>query len=595
MKKTKTFLLLANIILGFAIYLSWDSNQSKSYSLSDSLVSVLANMDSIEFLAQEANNSLKLNRKENSWAVVDPYNWPANTLTLSNFQTKLVHFEYTPLHEIENLQGRGEILEDYGINQNSKKISISGNNHNINFWIGSKTRDGGSVYCLVLDSKVQRKTIFKIDEEIDKLSNIKFLDWTVRNFIKTPLYAIEKLSISFSRENNQTNTTSLIRNNQDWSFTIPFQGNADPEKVMLQLNSLLSANITSFNSSNDYLNNIPKKNWTTELVITGFDQTESFQFAPRLNSEEGKVIGKSSNHETTFILDADFMNNLNDWSTKLRSRTIFDLSPQEVDLFEISQGKKTVQFTKSENNRWQVTESNMTNSYTMLADNEEISSFFRVLNSSSVEQFLAAPIGEGDAIKFKMDDPIFRVTVSDQNLNRNIFLFNRTTNENKLWTIMDTNQSLICLVKQDFGNLLKINPLKFKSKVLLSDDYSVQQILLSENEHNKTIELNKGLESSSFRILSTMQAHSFISNNFLEDGTWVEGDWVPWKYQLSYRNESNSNWVRFKLSERKGATTWYGGDPVSELVFNLPIAIIEEISQLVSLSKNDKSLQKKKL
>ena len=160
---------------------------------------------------------------------------------------------------------------------------------------------------------------------------------------------------------------------------------------------------------------------------------------------------------------------------------------------------------------------------------------------------------------------------------------------------MDINQSLICLVKQDFGNLLKINPLKFKSKVLLPDDYSIKQILLSENEHNKTIELNKGLENSSFRILSSIQAHSFISNNFLKDGTWVEGDWVPWKYQLSYRDDSNSSRVRFKLSERKGATTWYGGDPVSELVFNLPISIIEEIAQLVSSSANDKNLEKKKL
>ena len=43
----------------------------------------------------------------------------------------------------------------------------------------------------------------KINNEILKFIDIKILDWTDRNLVKTPLYAIEKISVKFQGENNQ--------------------------------------------------------------------------------------------------------------------------------------------------------------------------------------------------------------------------------------------------------------------------------------------------------------------------------------------------------------------------------------------------------
>ena len=81
MKKTKTFLILANIVVALGIYLSWESNNETSYSLSDSLLPVLSNMDEIEWIGSESNNSIKIRKDADAWKLIKPYVWSANTQT----------------------------------------------------------------------------------------------------------------------------------------------------------------------------------------------------------------------------------------------------------------------------------------------------------------------------------------------------------------------------------------------------------------------------------------------------------------------------------------------------------------------------------
>ena len=44
--------------------------------------------------------------------------------------------------------------------------------------------------------------------------------------------------------------------------------------------------------------------------------------------------------------------------------------------------------------------------------------------------------------------------------------------------------------------------------------------------------------------------------------------------------------IKFHLSERKGATTWYGGDRLNGLIFNLPLNLIDEINTATTESGN---------
>ena len=80
------------------------------------------------------------------------------------------------------------------------------------------------------------------------------------------------------------------------------------------------------------------------------------------------------------------------------------------------------------------------------------------------------------------------------------------------------------------------------------------------------------------------KADSFIELSYNDEGVWVEGDWLPWKYSVEFQNnaENSVNSILFNLTDRYGATKWFAGSPELGLVCNLPISVIDELSKGLS-------------
>ena len=90
---------------------------------------------------------------------------------------------------------------------------------------------------------------------------------------------------------------------------------------------------------------------------------------------------------------------------------------------------------------------------------------------------------------------------------------------------------------------------------------------------------------NSFQNLLKVKADKFINDSYSEDGSWINGDWVPWKYQLSFMtNDSRKDYKKhiISFSERKGANTWDAGCSKTQTVFNIPLAYIDEMERITS-------------
>jgi len=578
MKKGKILLIIANVVVGFAIYLSLKDREKKEMSFEEILISTLSNLKSLEIHPDNFSKTIKIEKKSNNWSVVEPFVWNSNNLALSNFQTKLSHLSATKLYEISELRKKGEIIEDYGITENSPSIKIADSSSHIELKFGSSTRNKNNLYSLIHISRLNKKFIFKLDSDISTFFKTQVIDWTENSFIKTPLYAIDNLSISFENKDGLKNTTSLEKQEEEWHFTQPFLGKADTERVLLLLNSLISANIIDYENESNDLNSSSKK-WRAELSVSGFNRTENFVFQ---ENKDGKIWGQSNGTETKFILDQSFLSQLNDWSTRLRSRTIFDFSLQRINELEISQENKKVKISKTENNSWVVGETNGSEMEFMVADENEIQTFFREINSATIEQFLSIRMEENSSIEDDGGSTIFTVNTIDNDSNFDTYLFSRTTDEDKIWTVNVKDRSLLCLVERDFNSLLGISALDFRSKNILPENYKFTELRLSKIDSNESRTIKLENDTQPYNILSNFMAESFISKEFIDDGVWIAGDWIPWNYQLSFTtgDTNNTQTYDFKLSERKGATTWYGGDQSTNLIFNLPINIIDDLDEL---------------
>ena len=580
MSKIRISLIIANIILGFAIYLSFKGENKQRENFNEILISTLSNLDSVRLESGNASKVIKLTKVSANWMITEPYEWQINKLALSNFQTKLAHFNTKKLYELSELRNKGEILEDYGVHEFSPRIKVSHSENFIEFIIGDITRDEKSCYSLIHLSQLNKKFIYKIDKEIINFSQTKPRDWTEGSFIKTPLYAIDNVSITFGNETNLSSHVNLTKKEQKWFFTKPFNGESDTEKVLLQLNSLISANVVKFEKE-EWIQNSESTNWKAKLEISGFNQTEIVNF--NLNADE-TITGKTQSIGTRFILEKDFFSLLNDWSTKLRSRTIFQFSSSNLQNLEVIHEDRTILISKNSDQNWKISESNSSGETVMDADQDKIQSFFREINSATVDQFLATSIDLKLKEEFKIEDPIYRINYMNSDSSSNSFYFTRTRDTEQMWTVIDQNQSVICLIEKDFNKLLDIKPLTFRHKSLLPKDFNTSNIIISNNDSNSSLTFDLPRISKETQSLLNFSAETFIDSTFLKDGTWVGGDWIPWKYNLSFSNSdmNNSQRLDFQLSERKGATIWYGGDPNSKLIFKLPINTIDEIQKAAS-------------
>ena len=89
MSKIKIFLIIANIFVGFAIYLSFRGENQNNEDFNEILISTLSNIDSVSLDSANASKVIKLSKISSEWMITEPYEWHANKLALSNFQTKL--------------------------------------------------------------------------------------------------------------------------------------------------------------------------------------------------------------------------------------------------------------------------------------------------------------------------------------------------------------------------------------------------------------------------------------------------------------------------------------------------------------------------
>lgn len=577
MRQTKYLLIIANIILGIAIYFSLQNKDDNKNSFNEILISTLSDLHAVTLV--EENNGIRvcLIKNQTEWFLEEPYKWEADKLALSSFQTKLAHLNIKELTSLENLKQKGEILEDYGINEKTSLIKLRNSDSIIEFRIGNLTRDLKSAYCLIHSSKLKEKKIYRIDKEIIEFCKKSPKEWTNTTFIKTPLYAIDSISITFEGSENLKNKTNLVKKDQNWFFTEPFSGEADTEKVLFQLNSLISSRILDFKVDDSHLD-IVKNSFKARLEISGFNETETFEFQ---SIDNDVITGITNSSKTKFRLEKEFLSLLSDWSTQLRSRSIFNFSENEIETLEVAYGNKKVSFFKDNLRQWQTSEGNSTTKRIIKADVEDIKTFFREMNSATVDQFLSTKIDEKVLTNLNIGEPVYKLNVKSSDSSTNSYFFNRTTDEDKMWTVIDQKNGLVCLIQKDFNKLLKITSINFRTKNLLDEKFIPGIIMLHNYDNNKSfsIECNR---TETTEPLNNLSAETFLDNAFSEDGTWVNGDWIPWKYSLSFSEHDKKDFsgTKFLLSDRKGAGTWYGGDPKSELIFQFPINVIDSLSFL---------------
>jgi hypothetical protein len=577
MIKNRTFLLLvANLLLGTFIIINLENEETIPASLSSKFSETTSQMNQIDFFLPAIDHKIVLQKHQASWQIKHPVNWAVEPTSIANFISKISHLEATFIGFLQELKSKGEVPQDYGFDENSSSIRITGNKSELYISLGSLTRDQSGCYLLLDDQT--KKTIWRVPRTIVNLIEQPLAEWAKMTFLDIPIYSIDALHIhAISDDSNQS--TSLIKNIQGWNFSYPSNSKANASEVSLLLNKLFSAKVIGF--ADPTLSSNRQK--ILELQVEAMGQSHTVTFNLTTETDSTKLLVESSTYpQQPFYVQSDFLDNFKDIRTKLREKILFSLEINQVNRIKITDNKQTLTIRKNQQSEWIGMEDNGTNSFSFQSDSDVIRKFIHELNSVEVSTFTHFNPDSKTLDALGFSNPRFRLEVEQRDNTNCKILISKSNSETSLWNTYVTDQAFIGLVDTPWNKLLSVNAIDYQARNLFPVQFRPDRIDLKTIKKPELIStLTYETKGETFERFLGFQADYFVDLSYNQEGIWVEGDWLPWVYSICFQSSESkdSTPIEFNLTDRIGGTKWYAGSEELGMVFNLPIQIIDELGK----------------
>ena len=586
MKRLKKVLFVLNLIFFVILYTTLFKHEQTSE-------------DAINFTERTSNlksfsltskiDDLNFTNEENEWFLNHPISWKANKLAISKFITIVSHLNVEKLLTYKELDTRGEKLSDYGLDENSTIINLENQNFSTKIKIGNKSYDEAFYYSIIQSNTKLNNIIWKLPTDIEEITSMRVNNWIDERLIQTPLYSINKISASFKINKEKTNKTTLIKNLDRWNFTEPFTSEANEDNTRFLLNKLLNLKI----SDDDFLskvksdNNSLKDNWQIRLEIAGNYFNDMYYFSHSLNDGNNKIrycLTPSSNN--LFKFSDDITSLLSDWSSKLRNRSIFDNKVSEIKSIEIISNSSNFKLVNTSNDKWIATDEKQNGETNFEADVKMIDYLVSKLNSLEVKEYLSFNIDSLKEEEILDEENKITVKITNKNTIQKTLIISRKDNDSSLWKTYIKEDSILCLIEDNWHNIANKKIFNYKSKELINEKNNFRFLKINNLDSNNSkalisIEDNTELKKKILEI----KIIEYLNELSKSDGTWNEGDWVPWKYEINFsKNKTDQIITSLRLSTLLNQEYHLGNLDDNNLTFKLSKDDLKDL--LILVSKN---------
>ncbi|MBT3667004.1 MAG: DUF4340 domain-containing protein [Opitutae bacterium] len=585
MRNIKTTLIVLNIIFILFIYYKIDNSTIDKYKLQHEITDL-----SKVYRIDISNNDKKVTvvKKDFTWDITSPFAWKVDNYSISNFKTIFSHLSFSEIFTVQEISERGEIINDYGINEHSPRIVLHRAKNTTTIQLGKSTRDKKFIYCIIDYANKESAKIWRVSEQIKELVNIPLKGWADTNLIRCGLYEIDDITVSFKSNNNSTTTTSIVKHQNGWHFREPFKAKANDDQVRFLINNILSEQISEFvKDENNITHDNIQDRWTLNFTINNSGKKHEFNVSKEYNTDSTPFrLCKSSYSPHLFKISENFLTNFSNWSTKLRERSIFQLNTEKLSKLKIINKYNNFELVKITKDNW-IIKTEPGSIYN--GDYANIITLLQNLNSIEIKEFLSFNPSQNElkSINKFEDNYVIQAHCNDTSIRT--VLINKNKLNASLWKIFSVENSLLCLVDDELNKVLELMIYELKDRNVINNK-KINNIEIIDLESNRTIKNTRSdIDDSLHKEFKNLKVQSFLSNEGKEDGTWNDGDWVPWRYKILLNQQDNNrtrNELTIMTSDVLGANKLVGKFTDSNLTFNLPINLINRI---LSLKKNSNS------
>lgn len=572
MNKTKIFLLLANLAVGLFIYFSFNPEEENIYDVSSRMIETIQTLERIEISTGEVEKNLVIQKMDEDWLLTSPINWKAEGLLISNLTTKLVHSNPLFVIDCRDLEARGEILEDYGLNQNSTTIHLQGNNKELSIRLGKETRDESNIFVVFSENgENTEEAIWKMSKDIVNLSTPSSVFWSKSTYLNTPLYGIDKINITEIHDQKEKQIILCKNEDEVWHFEKPYAEPANNELINSALNKILSSRIDNFIETEDLKSDLIP---VLTFEINGLGYSEKVHL--HITKSSNFLYCRKSNSNTYFSTDIENLKVMQNWQDKYREKKIFKSSKDHILSFFIKSGSKSYKIQKNNVGEWIIEHNSSGIIVEYEGDQLIVNDYINKLYDIQIEDISIDGI---DVKSFDFENDLntfyYSITYSDNNIT-NITIINDNSSDKYFKSLLNNSNNRSYISIPD-NNIFCKNKYYFKNKVLNTSISSKGSVKITYIDQNRSIIFSESNSTKSLLFNSQFRVKEYLNDPFQTTGVWNSGDWNPWEFKFDLIDETNSSKFKLLLSEKKDSGEWFGGIPDQNQTFILE----EKVSNLI--------------
>ena len=536
------------------------------------MIETIQTLERIEISTGEVEKDLVIQKTEENWMLISPINWKAEGLLISNLTTKLVHSNPLFVIDCKDLEARGEILEDYGINQNSTTIRLQGNNRELSITLGKETRDESSIFVVFSENgKNTEEAIWKMSKDIVNLSTPSSVFWSKSTFLNTPLYGIDQINITEFHDQKEKQIILSKNEEETWYFEKPYAEAANNELINIALNKILSSRIDNF---------IDLKDIKGDLIPILIFEIKGLGYSEKVDLHVTKSLDhlycKKSKSDTYFSTELENLKVMQNWQSKYREKKIFKNSKDHILSLSIKSGSKSYRVHKSELNNWIIEHNSSGEIIKYKGDQLIVDDFINKLYNIQIEEILVEGNDvRNDDTENDLNSFSYSIKYTDNNFT-NITIINDNSSDKYFKSFLNhsTNRSYISIPD---NNIFCKNRYYFKNKILNTLISTKDSIKVTYIDQNRSVIFSDSNSTNNLLFNSKFRVKEYLNDPFQTSGVWNSGDWNPWEFKIDLIDETNSTNFELLLSDKKDSGEWFGGIPDQNQTFILD----EKVSNLI--------------
>jgi hypothetical protein len=238
------------------------------------------------------------------------------------------------------------------------------------------------------------------------------------------------------------------------------------------------------------------------------------------------------------------------------------------------------------NDKWIATDEKQNGETNFEADVKMIDYLVSKLNSLEIKEYLSFNIDSLKEEEILDEENKITVKITNKNTIQKTLIISRKDNDSSLWKTYIKEDSILCLIEDNWHNIANKKIFNYKSKELINEKNNFRFLKINNLDSNNSkalisIEDNTELKKKILEI----KIIEYLNELSKSDGTWNEGDWVPWKYEINFsKNKTDQMITSLKLSTLLNQEYHLGNLDDNNLTFKLSKDDLKDL--LILVSKN---------